>query len=54
MTLGEFREKTKNVPDNYNLIMSIYSEINGMDCVNEVDTMGCQIDNIEEEVLIEN
>ena len=40
MTLGEFKEKVKSLPDDYNLILSIYSNIDGTDFVDEVDVMG--------------
>lgn len=50
MTLGEFRTKTKTLNDNYNLILSIYSE----DTVNDVDSMGIEINNETMEVKILN
>ena len=54
MTIGEFREKTKNAPDDYNLIMSVYSNINGTDFVSEVDTMGCTVNDSAKEVVVIN
>ena len=39
MTLKEFREKTKDLPDDYNLILSIYSNIDGKEVIYENDVM---------------
>ena len=50
MTLGEFRTKTKGLSDDYNLILSIYSE----DAITEVDSMGVEIDNGTMEVKVLN
>lgn len=50
MTLGEFRTKTKGLSDDYNLILSIYSE----DVITNVDSMGVEIDNGTMEVKILN
>lgn len=50
MTLGEFRTKTKGLSDDYNLILSIYSE----DVITDVDSMGVEIDNGAMEVTILN
>lgn len=50
MTLGEFRTKTKDLSNDYNLILSIYSE----DAITDVDSMGVEIDNGTMEVKILN
>ena len=55
MTLGEFREKTKDLPDDYNLILSIYSEFDdGMRLIEEVDSMNARWNDNEKEIYILN
>lgn len=54
MTLGEFRTKTKGISDDYNLIMSIYSEINGYENISDVDTMDVKISDDKSEVYVLN
>ena len=54
MTLGEFREKTKNISDDYNLILSIYSDVDGFCAITDIDSMGCEVDKENKEVLIKN
>lgn len=54
MTLGEFRKETKDLPDDYNLILSIYSDVNGFCAITDIDSMGCEVDEENKEVLIKN
>ena len=43
MTLGDLRSKTKDLNDNCNLIMSIYSDNGDKEIINDVDVMGINI-----------
>lgn len=54
MTLGEFREKTKDLPDDYNLILSIYSNIDGKDFIDEIDVMSVTPTHFKKELYILN
>lgn len=43
MTLGDFRNKTKDLPDYCDLIMSVYSDNGDKETINDVDVMGINI-----------
>lgn len=54
MTLGEFREKTKDLSDDYYLILSIYSEVNGVKSIDDCDVMNVTHTEFKKELYILN
>ena len=43
MTVGDFRNRTKDLSDDCNLIMSIYSDNGDDKIINDVDVMGINV-----------